>query len=206
MQTLQCEAPMIRWQAMSMPDANAPVRLARLISMKPDHFWAVVAFPPGWQRVRSGHYSVDEDFLLLQGDLTINRVSWHAQEHGFIPANTLREQTESIHGCVACARFHGRPQWHTGSAGMMPQGKVQHSPDWRSIGPVDLQGNGWGHLVLEHGGMVYAVLPQATLETLRASGELFDALDLTSRPGSNNIVVAEGQEPHFIWTFWPSQH
>lgn len=189
-----------------MPDANAPVRLARLSSIKPDHFWALVAFPPGWQRVRSGHYSVDEDFLLLQGDLTINRVSWYAQEHGFVPANTLREQTESIQGCVACARFHGRPQWHTGSAAMMPQGKVRHSPDWRSTGQVDLRGNGLGHLVFEHGGMVCAVLPQATLETLRASGELFDALDLTSRPGSNNIILDERQEPHFIWACWPSQY
>ena len=206
MQTLPCETPTLRWQDMPMPDASAPVRLARLSCMQPDHFWALVAFPPGWQRVRSGHYSVDEDFLLLQGDLTINGVSWHAQEHGFVPAHTLREQTESIHGCVACARFHGRAQWHTGAAAMLPQSKVKHSPDWRSMGPVDLQGHGRGHPVFEHGGMVYGVLPQATVEALRARGERLDALDLNSHPESTDMVVSDNPAAHFYWACWPSQH
>ena len=206
MQTLQCETPTLRWQDMPMPDANAPVRLARLSSLQPDHFWALVAFPPGWERVRSGHYSVDEDFLLLQGDLSINGQRWHAQEHGFVPANTLREQTESIHGCVACARFHGRPQWHTGAAAMLPQGKLRFTPDWRASGPVDLQGHGSGHIVFEHGGMVHGVLPQATLEALRARGERLDALDLYRHLGTHDLAVAEGREAHFFWACWPSHH
>ena len=52
MPALQCETPTLRWQDMPMPDANAPVRLARLNSLHKDHFWALVAFPPGWERVR----------------------------------------------------------------------------------------------------------------------------------------------------------
>ena len=67
-----------------MPDSTGPVRLAPLKSLANGHFWALVAFPADWQRLRPGHYEVDEDFLLLSGDLRINERQWRAREHGEI--------------------------------------------------------------------------------------------------------------------------
>jgi hypothetical protein len=60
--------------------------------------------------------------------------------------------------------------------------------------------------VFEHAGMVYGVLPQVTLEALRASGGRFDALDLTRHPETHDLAVAEGREAHFFWASWPSHH
>ena len=206
MQTLHCEPQTLRWQDMPMPDANGPVRLARLNSLTPAHFWALVVFPPGWQRLRAGHYSVDEDFLLLQGELTINGVQWCAQEHGFVPANTLRDQTQSLRGCVACARFYGRPQWHTGSAEMAPVASVRHSLAWSAIEPVDLHGHGRAHLVFEFDGASNGVLPQATLAALRARGVELDAFNLTTRLEAASLVGDVNTETNFYWAHWPSPH
>ncbi|NBX55761.1 MAG: hypothetical protein EBT70_11965 [Betaproteobacteria bacterium] len=87
MRPLHGEPVKLHWQDMPMPDANAPLRLARLHSVTIDHFWALVEFPVGWQRLRAGHYSVDEDFLLLHGDLTINGLTWGHDTHGVVPAS-----------------------------------------------------------------------------------------------------------------------
>ena len=91
----------LTWREYAMPDASGAVQLARLPSLAADHFWALVQFPPNWRRIRPGHYSVDEDFLLLHGDLTINDQGWRAREHGFVPAHAWRGQTFSRHGCIS---------------------------------------------------------------------------------------------------------
>jgi hypothetical protein len=206
MAILCSENPPLRWQDMPMPDANAPVRLARLGSMQPDHFWALVAFPAGWQRERPGHYSVDEDFLLLQGDLTINGVGWQAQEHGFVPAHTLRIQTESQQGCGACARFHGRPQWHSGEAAQVPMDDIRHQPDWRSIAPMKVIGNEIAHMVFEHAGMAHGVMPQSTWLAMRESGVAIEAFDLSSGLESIDLATAQRTSLPFFWARWPSPH
>jgi len=54
--------------------------------------------------------------------------------------------------------------------------------------------------------MIYGVVPQATLEALRARGERLDALDLNSHPESTDMVVADNPAAHFYWACWPSQH
>jgi len=86
----------LTWREYAMPDASGAVQLARLPSLAPDHFWALVQFPPNWRRIRPGHYSVDEDFLLLHGDLTINDQLWRAREHGLVPAHAWRGQTHAM--------------------------------------------------------------------------------------------------------------
>lgn len=161
-----------------MPDANASVRLAQLPSLAPDHFRALVRFPPGWQRLRPGHYSVDEDFLVLEGDLHINALQWRAQEHGFVPAHALRERTFSRRGCLACARFHGRPRWHAGASGSAPMGELKHSRAWPELPLSDMHGLGLAHRVFAHAGLGHWVVPAQALPALRASGWRFDELDL----------------------------
>jgi hypothetical protein len=49
-----------------MPDATGPVRLAPLRPWPAIIFGPWCCSRPNWQRLRPGHYEVDEDFLLLQ--------------------------------------------------------------------------------------------------------------------------------------------
>lgn len=189
-----------------MPDANAPVRLARLHSVTSDHFWALVAFPAGWQRLRPGHYSVDEDFLLLQGDLTINGLTWGRDTHGVVPAHTLRQQTQSQHGCVACARFHGRPQWHSGASMAKPFGVMVQSSAWTDVAPADGQGQGLAHVLWVHNGFSHGVLPNATLQAWHAQGMEIDALDLSALDAASSTGLPNAEPTHFHWARWPNFH
>lgn len=166
------------WQDMPMPDATGPVRLAPLQTLASDHFCALVAFPAGWQRLRPGHYAVDEDFLLLSGDLCINERHWRAREHGFVPAHTLRERTFSERGCLACARFHGRPKWHAGASGWMPAAGLGHRPAWSELPTTDFLGLGRARHVFEHAGMSQWLLPPKLRDALHPLAPPFDELDL----------------------------
>lgn len=163
-----------------MPDATGPVRLAPLQTVTSDHFWAVVAFPAGWQRLRPGHYEVDEDFLVLSGDLSINEWHWRAREHGFVPAHTLRQRTVSERGCLACARFHGRPRWHAGPARGQPAAGLGRRPDWNALPTTDLLGLGRARCVFEHAGMSQWLMPLAVRDALRARTSPFDGLNLAA--------------------------
>ena len=95
----------------------------------------MVQFPPGWQRLQPGHYTVDEEFFLLSGDLHVNAMHWQSEQHGFVPADTLRYETRSDAGCTAYARFYGRPRWIRGSAARESVGPVIRIADWRRIAP-----------------------------------------------------------------------
>lgn len=116
-----------------MPDANAGVRLAQLQAAGLHQFLAMVRFPQGWQRLRVGHYAVDEEFFVLEGDLHVNGLCWQRQQHGFVPAHTLRSDTHSEGGCTAYARFYGRPHWIRGRAARAPEGAIACTADWRQI-------------------------------------------------------------------------
>ena len=178
-----------------MPDATGPVRLAPLKSLASGHVWALVAFPADWQRLRPGHYEVDEDFLLLSGDLRINERQWHAREHGFVPAHTLRQRTLSERGCLACARFHGRPRWQAGPSHRQPAAEIGHRPSWQDLPRTDLMDLGRAPHVFEHAGMSQWLLSPALRAALGSRTPPFDELDLS--------MVDAALEPAF-WVRLPS--
>jgi hypothetical protein len=165
---------------MAMPDATGPVRLAPLKTLASDHFWALVLFPAAWQRLRPGHYEVDEDFLLLSGDLAINEQQWRAREHGFVPAHTLRQRTFSERGCLACARFHGRPRWQAGPSRGKPASSICHRPSWQGLPATDFLGLGRAPRVFEHAGMSQWLLSPALRAALGSRTPPFDELDLST--------------------------
>ena len=193
----------LTWREYAMPDASGAVQLARLPSLAADHFWALVQFPPNWRRIRPGHYSVDEDFLLLHGDLTINDQLWRAREHGFVPAHAWRGQTFSRHGCTACARFHGRPEWHAGPAAHAPTQASRHRPVWPTWPAVNLHGLGLAQVAFEQQGMTHGVLPSSTLTALQARGVAMDAFDLPTPRGDAKPALADDVPSGFHWARWP---
>ena len=185
----------LHWHEVPMPDANAGVRLAALQPAGADQFLAMVQFPPGWQRLRDGHYTVDEEFFVLSGDLRINSQRWCDQQHGFVPANTLRTETRSVGGCTAYARFHGRPRWIRGDAAHSPVHTTTHIADWRCIAPKTCATQIAARLL--HTGLATStwMLEIAPSQSLSIRVDATDALDLNTRTHFQGRLPAEHPSP-----------
>jgi hypothetical protein len=100
-----------------MPGA-APVQMALLPKLPDGGFRAFVRFPKGWSRPDVGHYAVAEEFVVLEGALSLNGQTWNAGTHAWIPAFQRRRELASTSGCLVFAWFGGTPRWIPGE----PQG------------------------------------------------------------------------------------
>jgi len=98
-----------------MPGANLPVQLARLPDLADGAFRAFVRFPAGWSRPGAGHYPVAEEFLVLEGELRLNHVTWRGGGYAWIAANRIRADSCSAPGCLAFAWFAAGPRWISGA-------------------------------------------------------------------------------------------
>ena len=96
-----------------MPGAT-PVQMALLPKLDDGGFRAFVRFPKGWSRPDVGHYAVPEEFVVLQGSLSLNAKTWNAGEHASIPAFERRHDLASAMGCLVFAWFGGTPRWIPG--------------------------------------------------------------------------------------------
>lgn len=185
MQTPMSLPSNLLWQDMPMPNGTGAVRLSLLQSVMPEHFWALVAFPAGWQRLCSGHYNVDEDFLLLWGDLSINDDAWQPCEFGFIAAHGLREETHSKAGALVLARFYGRPRWQTGPVSLVDQAQqtaaqsVHHSQALSDLAIGNLANHGDARAVYSHVALTNWVVPENTRQSLSANATPMDTFDLS---------------------------
>lgn len=92
----------------------------------------LVRFPPGFERPGTGYYEVDEDFLLLHGELSINGQDFLRGDWVAVPGGTVRAATSSPSGALAVAWFSGRPEWQSASpdapAGPLRHHRVQERP------------------------------------------------------------------------------
>jgi len=80
-----------------MPGAS-PVEMALLPKLADGGFRAFVRFPPGWSRADLGHYAVAEEFVVLEGSLSLNGQTWGASAHVWIPAFARRHDLGSSPG------------------------------------------------------------------------------------------------------------
>ena len=96
-----------------MPGAT-PVQMALLPKLDDGGFRAFVRFPRGWARPDVGHYAVPEEFVVLEGSLSLNGKTWHAGAHAWIPAFERRHDLGSPSGCLVFAWFGGTPRWIPG--------------------------------------------------------------------------------------------
>lgn len=99
------------WRELTIPDGSPAVAVARL-RLEPDGaFWALVRFPAGWARPGRGHYLVEEDFWVLEGELTMSGVTYGPEQGAHIPARAERSDTRTPRGALAVARFGGPATW-----------------------------------------------------------------------------------------------
>ena len=99
------------WSEVTIPDSSPAVRLARLRSGVDGSFAVLVRFPAGWTRPISGYYLADEEFWVLEGDLTVSGVDYGVGDGGAIPAGTVRTNSSSRAGALALAFFSGSARW-----------------------------------------------------------------------------------------------
>ncbi len=103
------------WTSAPMPASDRPVQLARLPAASDGAFRAFVRFPAGWHRADAGHYAAAEEFLVLEGALHLNNLTWKAGGYAWIPAHQPRHHLGSTNGCLVFAWFGAAPRWMPGA-------------------------------------------------------------------------------------------
>ncbi len=94
------------WRSVPMPASNLQFELRRLESS--GHSFVIHGrFPAGFERNQPGGYAVPEEFIVLDGDLTLEGVSFRRGEMVYVPANFRRTSMTSVHGCEVIAWFGG---------------------------------------------------------------------------------------------------
>ena len=74
-----------------------------------DSSTAIVRYAAGWQRTTPEYLQTHEEFLVLDGSLTINGREYAKHTYAFLPAGYLRERAESSQGAVLLTMFYGTP-------------------------------------------------------------------------------------------------
>lgn len=137
----------LAWREAPMPGAPS-IEMALLPKLPDGGFRAFVRFPPGWSRPDAGHYAVPEEFLVLDGTLSLNGETWRRGGHAWVPAFRLRRELGSASGSLVFAWFGGTPRWIPGE----PPPTPETAPAQRS----------W----IEHGRFIRLMAPDAPRETL----------------------------------------
>lgn len=101
----------MHWRDVSMPDANAPVSMARIRVEAAGSFWALVRFPTGFERPTAGSYLAEEHFWIIEGELWMNGQAFTPGDGAVIPAGASRRGTASPSGALALVWFSCTPEW-----------------------------------------------------------------------------------------------
>jgi hypothetical protein len=104
------------WVAFQMPGGTMPVRLALLRTDARGGPTSLVRFPAGFRRPDAGRYEVAEEFVVLEGSLSMTGTTYSAPRWVYVPAEATRADTVAEAEVLALARFDGKARWHTGPA------------------------------------------------------------------------------------------
>lgn len=100
------------WREFDIPGSTIPVSLVRLaVDRESLVSQSLVRFPPGWARHESGWYSVDEEFLVLEGELHMSGTTYRPGDYALVPAGYLRFASTTPDGCLVLAWFSGNARW-----------------------------------------------------------------------------------------------
>ena len=116
----------LSWREAPMPGAS-PVSMALLPKLPDGGFRAFVRFPTGWSRPEVGYYAVAEEFLVLEGVLSLNGKLWKKGDLAWIPAWQRRRDLGSMTGCLVFAWFGGTPRWIPGEPAQAISGPQHHT-------------------------------------------------------------------------------
>lgn len=122
------------FSTITIADGSPQVGFARLGGdVASGSFAALVRFPEGWTRPPAGHYLVDEEFLVLEGELTLSAVTYTVDDYAYLPAGYLREGTATPRGALVIAFFGGRADWIRGAAPSGPRDAIVGPLSWRAV-------------------------------------------------------------------------
>ncbi|WP_067186121.1 hypothetical protein [Microtetraspora niveoalba] len=112
------DAPGLTWVEVTMPASSGPVRLVRLHADRATGASvSLVRFPAGWARPGTGHYTCAEEFVALDGRISVSGAGFPAGAHKYLPALATRSDSSAgPDGCLAVAWFSGPPVWRDGAA------------------------------------------------------------------------------------------
>jgi Domain of unknown function (DUF4437) len=109
MKTVNLLGP-LDWATTPVPLGTPDVQIARLrVDPLTKASTSLVRFPAGWTRSVDVFYAVDEELVVIEGELIVSGVSYTAGQYGFIPAGSLRRMSATPTGCLALAHFAGIP-------------------------------------------------------------------------------------------------
>ena len=96
------------WLTIPIPLAEPAVEMIRLhVDPAPGSSSALVRFPQGWHRATPCRYSVDEEVVMLDGELRISGCMIPRGSYSFIPTGVLRFETLTPVRSLALAWFSG---------------------------------------------------------------------------------------------------
>ena len=189
----------LEWHSAAMPGSSGPVDLARLPQLDDQAFRAFVRFPVGWSRPGAGHYAVPEEFLILDGDLSLNGITWKTGGYAWIPARRARSRSSSAGGCLAFAWFGGLPRW-VASEPAAPASEADVSfMHWREA-PQRAIGESLNARELR-GGSKHStwLVEQATPDIFRKLGASHEALRLRDRAWICDGPIAPSMNDTSAW-------
>lgn len=97
------------WRPTVMPDATPELTMIRT-----DVVGAVgllVRFPADFRRIAPGSYNAPEDFLVVEGQLVLNDVTYGPGDLTHVPARAPRRSMTSADGALVLAWFGGPLDW-----------------------------------------------------------------------------------------------
>ncbi|MGW5161146.1 cupin domain-containing protein [Nonomuraea wenchangensis] len=120
----------LAWATVPMPGAAEPVRLVRLrLDRATGASVSLVRFPAGWSRPGTGHYACAEEFVVLDGRISVSGMDVEAGTYAYLPPAATRTATAAGgRGCLAVAWFSGAPAWRDGPATGLPGHDPFHGP------------------------------------------------------------------------------
>ncbi|WP_169988619.1 MULTISPECIES: cupin domain-containing protein [unclassified Microbispora] len=123
-------APDLAWTTVPMPGAADPVRLVRLhLDRATRSSVSLVRFPAGWSRPGAGHYTCAEEFVVIEGRISVSGTDVEAGTYAYLPPRATRTATVAgSGGCLAVAWFSGAPVWREGPAADVPDHDPVHGP------------------------------------------------------------------------------
>lgn len=128
--TVAVDDPGLDWVEVPIPGSTPAVRLARL-HVDPGTRASVsfVRFPAGWTRPGTGHYTCAEEFVVLDGRISVSGREHPVGTHVFLPPGTARtDSTVAPGGCLVVAWFSAAPDWRPGLPASPPEHAARHRP------------------------------------------------------------------------------
>lgn len=111
------QAQALPWQDQPLSDLRPGVDV-RILSMDGETGACslMVRYPPGWSHETDGYLSADEEFLVLDGDLTVGQFDYAYLGFGHIPAGLPRRKIASKAGAIVLTFFSAKPERQAGTS------------------------------------------------------------------------------------------